>query len=336
MQGNNFLPLYRRLREWSDDDPSDLLHDCELDESLEELCVEVFHAATEAANEMEVMESGVFTASASVIEALRDYELRFEAPSLTVWHRKVIRDMTELIDTHGDLIADQNGKNVGMGELLLQYMDSISKNIEGHWADAGNHAIQIGKLNSDYLYSEVKNCEDLVEVHGGAPSSFNVSTAAGLSAIPSFLSSLADHGIDAEGFFRRRALLNSVAIPEHAMKRGHNQETTALLELIAQARRAYLAGSHAGAVALLRALIEHLLLDYYHSTGTTLVEVINNARNLPVNRSDIHELRKLANGLLHGSNVIVVDKSFSATCAAERKIAAMLELSWKLVEGIPE
>ena len=135
----------------------------------------------------------------------------------------------------------------------------------------------------------------------------------------------------------RAAVAPDILMPEHISTKLNNQEQIALYELLEQALNAFVFGSPAAAIALLRSVVELVLSEHYGSRGRDLQELIDNAKGLPKNaRSDrLHKIRRAANQVLHYS---VADDG--AVSAMRGEIAVENVLSFTtvvrdLIEGSP-
>lgn len=327
-----FVSSYRKLIEWSDDDPITLVADSQIDESLEELCVSVFNSANIAATSLNKVD-GIPTADQKFVRALRDYESRFEKYVLEVWLISSSRKFTEILAISefelGGMTHDLARRALQMNELMRDMANSFVVNKTNAYRNFGVEA-------AEDIQSEIKYCNELILKNGGLLNKIDGSRMSQLSAIPALFQRLEMAGIDVSGIFRRVAFTPQVIVPTHVSKKAHNQEKVALYEYVSQAQKAFVAGSYAGAVALLRALIEHILTDYYGSGEGDLVSQINDAKGLPISKSSLQEIRKFANGMLHFSHLINTEGFFLSDTDAEIKISSMFEAVSKLIEGIPK
>ena len=128
-----------------------------------------------------------------------------------------------------------------------------------------------------------------------------------------------------------------ILVPEHISKKWNNQKQIALYELLEQALNAFIFGSPAAAIALLRSVVELVLSEHYGSRERDLQELIDNAKGLPKNaRSDtLHKIRRAANQMLHYS--VADDGAVSAMRGeiAVENVVSFTKVVRDLIEGSP-
>ncbi len=144
-------------------------------------------------------------------------------------------------------------------------------------------------------------------------------------------------GLDLFAARTRLAVRPDILVPEHISKKLNNQEQFALYELLQQALNAFVFGSPAAAIALLRSVVELVLSEHYGSRGRDLQELIDNAKGLPKNtRSDtLHKIRRAANQMLHYSVADVGAVSAMRGEIAVENVFSFTKVVRDLIEGSP-
>ena len=91
-----FLTEFRKLKEWSDDNPEVLEKDAESDESIAELCARVSDLFLSLKPEMKQRTRSIYeNVGSSVISAFWDYENRYDYHVTKValsWHGRKLRE----------------------------------------------------------------------------------------------------------------------------------------------------------------------------------------------------------------------------------------------------
>jgi hypothetical protein len=128
-----------------------------------------------------------------------------------------------------------------------------------------------------------------------------------------------------------------IYVPTHVSKKLHNQERAALYDQLEQAWRAFIFGSPAGAIALMRSVVELVLSEHYGSQGLDLKELIDNARGLPrtARASDLHRLRKIANNILHFPDPNGGSIQDGGEESLEKNVVTLTTVVRDLIEGAP-
>jgi hypothetical protein len=137
-------------------------------------------------------------------------------------------------------------------------------------------------------------------------------------------------GFDLRGVFRRRRLLPFVLVPRHVSQHYGEEEHGSLLKRLQEAHDAFVFGSNFAAIALMRSILETTLIKHYRSFGNDLNQQIENCTGLPLRCSKLalHDVRKLANAVLHSSNS-------SNQVPNELKMLSLLTVLQTLIEGAP-
>jgi hypothetical protein len=144
---------------------------------------------------------------------------------------------------------------------------------------------------------------------------------------------IASTGFDLGSVFRRRELVPFVLIPRHVSSHHGSQEKLSLLTHLQQAHEAFIFGVPFAALALMRSVLEVVLVKHYGSSGKDLRDLIDNARSLPsgVGKRELHELRMLANDILHFERQRV-----RLPQDMERKLLSFFVSLRSLIEGTPQ
>ena len=130
----------------------------------------------------------------------------------------------------------------------------------------------------------------------------------------------------------------SFLVPTQISKRLHNQESAKLYGLLDQALHAFVFGSPAGAIALMRSIVENVLAEHYQSNGGDLCELINQAKGLPQSASskDLHKLRRVANSVLHTSDTdCALNVNHPIQLDGDKDVITLLQIVKNLIEGAP-
>lgn len=145
-------------------------------------------------------------------------------------------------------------------------------------------------------------------------------------------------GLDFRGIFRKRELIPFTLIPRHVSNKGADKSKPSLINLLQQAQEAFVFGTPYAALALMRAVLETVLRDYYQAKERDLIDQIKNFKKLPksVNRPALHRLRMRGNEILHERSPNL-GKAFDAldNQAQELEVMALLSQLRHLIEGAP-
>jgi len=136
---------------------------------------------------------------------------------------------------------------------------------------------------------------------------------------------------------RRRALVPFVLVPRKVANQDGSEMRSALLQNLKEAQDAFVHGTPVACVVLLRATVEVALKEHYRSFGTTLKERIESVRGkLPLGATvrELHELRELANALLHDPSTRLRTGVGPSDAETETNVVAMLVVVRGLIEGI--
>lgn len=268
-----FLKHFSDLKEAIDDEPDGLVDLALADDSVAELCSDLFFVASFKLRPAERQRAELFSAPVDpkFLKAWRDFEERYEDRVTTVFFAKLDPSLAAeegpAPDPQRDWeFADSDAED--MASAIQTLLDFTSHELDQDWREIGDDDYV------DRLEEGAKAWERLV----------------------------GDWKFDLRGVFRRRALVPFVLVPRTVSNRMGNAEKLSLLENLRQAQQAFIFGTPLAALALLRSIVEAALRDLYKADGPDLVERIKNARNrLPsgANAAALHRLRKQANSVLH-------------------------------------
>jgi Domain of unknown function (DUF4145) len=122
-----------------------------------------------------------------------------------------------------------------------------------------------------------------------------------------------------------------VLIPRHVAAKHSPAQPLSLFEHLKQAHEAFVFGTPLASLVLLRSVLELVLRNHYGTNGD-LEEQIKSVTHLPpgVTRSDLHDIRRLANAVLHFSTERVTIPE-----DIERQMVKHLDVLRRLIVGAP-
>jgi len=262
-----FMAAFSRLKELIEYDPTDLEAMADGDESVWDACVKVGDAAQPflslAAGSRQAFADPV---NPAFTRQWREYEARYADPVGTI----VLADL--------------------LGAKAVDFKrDDTANDPLRRWKDADTFAID----SAQSIKKVVGFASDMAE-RGFGGGDVTDEVADGVRAWET-LSSTA--GQDLRGIFRRRQLVPFVNIPRHV---SYREGADRLKDYLQQAHDAFIFGLPSAALAMMRTLLEIVLVGHYGASGGKLEDLINTARGLDANRKRVlHRLRKLANGVVH-------------------------------------
>jgi hypothetical protein len=351
-----FLTEFRKLKEWSDDNPEVLEKDAESDKSIEDLCLRVANLFLDLKPEMKRRTRNIYeNVGPSVISAFPDYENRYEYHVNKVVFSRFRRNIREVKQAITDPQRLKSlSTNLRKTKKLLtdpQFMKYIDTGVAGLDAflvfnqskkdRAEDPSVYLSKREPLYessIFDDLSQANRWLKGEIKQPPVRN-------SKLPEFRFTGIDYvleflkltGLDLIAARKRLAVTPDILVPEHISKKLNNQEQIALYELLEQALNAFVFGSPAAAIALLRSVVELVLSEHYGSRGRDLQELIDNAKGLPKNaRSDtLHKIRRAANQMLHYS--VADDGAVSAMRGeiAEKNVLSFTTVVRHLIEGSP-
>lgn len=294
-----FMSLYAKVREYSDDDPDCVEQTAASDDEFGEICFKLSTLVLDLGRAMEEYpDRFVSPVGKDFIKSWRDYEQRYAAPIAGVW--------------------------------LARFQISPSgKQATSHY-DAKHHA-------ADYFAQETESAIEtsIASVHdkflaGDYDTEENGHWMSTSWSGWRFLRHSV--GLDIRGILRRRALVPFVLVPHHVSARYGSNEQSSLLGLLHQAQDAFIFGVPFAAVALMRAILEATLVNHYAASGIDLKAKIDSAPDdkLPWRlRQELHRLRRFANRVLHVRGEPIKEPP------SEEAMVAHLHHLRDLLEGAP-
>jgi Domain of unknown function (DUF4145) len=117
----------------------------------------------------------------------------------------------------------------------------------------------------------------------------------------------------------------------HVAAKHSPAQALSLFEHLKQAHEAFVFGAPLAVLALLRSVLELVLRNHYGTSGD-LEEQIKSVKRLPtrVTRGDLHDIRRLANAVLHFStDRLTIPEDI------ESQMIKHLDVVRRLIEGAP-
>lgn len=302
-----FMALFARLKDWSDDDPEGLFDFTASDESVRELCTRLsFAAHFLKMNERRARALFAAPVDPAFLAAWRDYEARYESILSGIW---VSDFLPELANAEPSIVpkADLQWDNAD---------DEASEQASGI-----KEAMDLAQFNADQEDRWIDQPDFIERVQDG---------------IAAWERLRQDTGFDLQGVFRRRALVPFVLVPRLIAAKHGSAETLSMLKNLQQAHDAFVFGATYAALALMRSIMEAVLRDHYRAEGKDLSERIRNARGrLPpgANEGALHRLRKLANAILHLDRKKDEGLPKMDEVRLEKEIVSLLFVLRALIEG---
>lgn len=301
----DFMALFTRLKDWSDDDPEGLSDFAAGDESVRDLCAKLSLAAyLLKMNERRARVLFAAPVDPAFLAAWRDYEERYESIVSGIWLSDLLPEL-----------ASVEPSRVPKADL--------------QWNNADDEANeQKSGINSAIYWARCEVANDVLD-----DESFLRELDEGVAAWDRLI---ADHGLDLRGVFRRRALVPFVLVPREVAARQGSTEKLSMLKNLQQAHDAFVFGATYAALALMRSIMEAVLRDHYRAEGRDLNERIRNARGrLPpgANEGALHRLRKLANAILHLDREKDEGLPKMDEVRLEKEIVSLLFVLRALIEG---
>lgn len=299
-----FLRLYRRVRDWTKDDPALVRSTARDDEEFQELCLDL-ESVESRLRQAEDFSRHRFAKTVGVgfISAWRDCEKRYSKALAEVLS---VVSLAELGIPDPGIDPHKGSKTELQVQIAADEAREEARAVESAIEHAGMDIENMGGFyDEDYCEEVAKGIRDWQRLRRGL-------------------------GFDLEGVFRRRKLIPFILVPPHISNRVGDRERLSLYTQIEGAHEAFVFGAPFAALALMRSILEVVLRDHYGNAGD--LEAAINSAKLPKGmiRARLHRLRKLANKILHVSeNAAELPANF------EREIVEHLYLLRDLIEGSP-
>lgn len=302
-----FMALFARLKDWSDDAPGELADFAATDPSVNELCIQLrFAADFLKMNERRARALFAAPVDPEFVAEWRDYEERYEPVISVVW-------LSHLFPEFGPAEPSRTTR----ADMKWDNADGEAEEQAG----GIDHAIEFASEQADNTYREFIDSDRADEIQEGVAAWNRLKQ---------------DTGFDLRGIFRRRALIPFVFVPRQVAAKHGSAETLSLLTNLQQAHDAFVYGTPYAALALMRSIMEAVLRDHYRADGKDLSERVRNARGrLPRGASEaaLHRLRKLANAVLHMDRKKDEGLPKIDEVLLEKEIVSLLLVLRALIEG---
>jgi hypothetical protein len=303
-----FMALFAKLKEWSDDDPDGLFDFAAGDESVRKLCIDLwFSARFLKMNERRARRLFATPVDPLFVAGWRDYEERYESVVSSIWISTILPEFAGAPPTRVPK-ADQEWKIAD--DEAEQQSSGIGSAI--YWARC--------EVENDNL--DGPEGRDLLRALD--------------EGVTAWERLIGDHGLDLRGVFRRRALVPFVLVPRSIAAKHGSAEKLSMLKNLQQAHDAFVFGASYAALALMRSIMEAVLRDHYRADGKDMNERIQNARRqLPPGANDaaLHRLRKRANAILHLDQEKDEGLPELDEVRLEKEIVSLLFVLRALIEG---
>lgn len=269
----NFMVLFARLKDWSDDAPNELAEFAASDSSVRDLCTKLFFAASSLKmNERRARSLFAAPVDPAFIIAWREYEEHYGRLLSGIW----------LSGLFPEISAGEPDRAPESDRRWSRSDDDAKEQECGI-----ESAIEFAQYNIDQedRWTDQPEFVERIQEGVGAWERLKQET-----------------GFDLRGVFRRRALVPFVLVPRQVANMHGSAETLSMLQNLQQAHDAFVYGAPYAALTLMRSILEAVLRDHYRAEGVDLNERIRNARGrLPPGANDarLHRLRMLANAIVH-------------------------------------
>jgi hypothetical protein len=326
-----FVSTFRKLKEWTDECPERIIEFAERDGSIGSLCFDMMNCYLDLA--LSIDKSGIVIrdgVDVTFIRNMREFEKLYKF--------SVEKASFNYLKTWGKIFGldrDDGFKDLWkQANFIINGMDNISSKCnEDQWL----FFHKSGKELQQRIITQLTAANNWLKGNEIKTPYKSDGSPLGVTAIDDLLWLIDDFHLDIGTAFRRKSLLPDIYIPAHVSDRFHNQEKAALYDYLEQASKAFIFGSAAGSIALLRSVVELVLSEHYRSSGRELSELIDNAQGLPKNASasQLHRLRKMANAILH----VPIPRGPGTDEIEERRseldTLALINLVRELIEGAP-
>lgn len=320
-QVNTFLLAFEQLRLCSDDNPLSIKEDVKHDDSVGELCLKISMLHKDLVDAIPSIKPGLKgDVSSQHIARLRDYAERWERSvdiAMLTWFKKrnlelgsagdLPEELVDLLKKFDDLGSSLTDMHVAVSEDIWTYMQGVGNNVA---TDIDGELESTNALSDEHHYN---------------------------TSIGRFFWTIKEQEWDVAGIIRRNAIVPEIIVPSHVSQRLHNQAKPMLYGHLYEATQAFIVGSFAATVALLRPILEYLLSEHYGAKGRDLHEMINSAQGLPktARRDELHKLRMAANSILHPAGARGTEQNLDDVRRTELEISSHLRLMRDMVEGVP-
>lgn len=302
-----FMRLFSRLKDWSDDNPDNLFDLAKTDTSIKNLCECLFWVCYVIKyNERNQRELFTGPVDPKFLDSWRNYEECYEY---------IVGNISL-----SDLCSESDFKKPSKTSSDLKWKNANDE--ATNQAQSINDVIKFAEWNADQDDRWNESQEDFIQgIKHGAAAWDRLNQ---------------DTGFNLQSIFRRRALVPFVLVPRKLTFKHKSKEK--ILRNLQQAHDAFIFGTPHAALALMRSIVEAVLRDHYGATGADLSDLINNVPEhcLPsdVKKAALHRIRILANDVLHlrrENNEGLMNKD---DVQFEKTILFLLVIIRRLIEGV--
>lgn len=301
-----FMKLYASFVHDLDADPNEIEELAINDSSVKEMCLDLRNAAVAIfAAEKSARAHFTTPVNPEFIESRRDYEERWSEQLDRIYWKDYAKE------TGLDFLAEP------FPQLSPSESIKVADGAARYMVMAIGEAIALADdtlANDGHIFSE----EDAHWVEDG------------VEAWRTFTHT-SDHLV--LSILRRQSAVEFINVPTHVAHKHGSAETLSLYTLLRQAQEAFVCGLDFAAIALLRALMELVLVKHYEVNRQELDRMIDaSANKLPKNLqpSVLHRLRQLGNWVVHSNQERV-----STVDDLEQEILAGFQILRRLIEEAP-
>lgn len=346
-QVSNFLACFAQLKNYSDDDPLELMKLCCSDDSVVELCTQIYASYKDIKDENDLNSSAyIHSISKNFINFFRDYENRYhlactwgsmcgEDSPAAGSAKDIIRIYVQNRDVYTKHSSHLNPSHINKSAWEIADEDAVIAKAK----------IDDATIISQYLMGWVESYpalnESLLEA-GGSDAIELIQSASDGSEIFRNLEAITD--IDIQGIIRRKSLAPLILVQSKSSHGSHSSLQISLFSILNQAHKAFIFGLNFASISMLRSTLEVILRDHYKLGGTSrdgrpidLLQMINDSYSkLPkdIGPMHLHKLRIKANSILHISPKNVEGESADPIMALEIEVLEYLHTIRRLIEEL--
>jgi hypothetical protein len=309
-----FLEKFNRLKEYCSGNPDNISEIADKNDECHTLCVALYSISSDLrAAEFAAARAFSSPTNPIFVKAWREWLLRFEDPVAYIAVRQSFLEDREVS-------VPQHLKD----ELKLS------------WAFAEIQGISVflsleKLLIASQIFPQVTE-KMIRQVYGE-----DMHEPGEMSAFEAWQNLKEKVGLDPSEAARRRILTPFVLVPRKVSDKISISHRTNLLNLLADAQRAFIFGANNAAVALLRSIMENVLREHYNAEGGRLDELIGSVWNrLPANVhvNKLDRIRRLANSILHHDSFRRDPWSHLNERELEEEMVEMFRIISSLIEGV--
>jgi hypothetical protein len=309
-----FLENFNRLKEYCSGNPDNISEIAEKNDECHTLCVTLYSIASDLRT-AEFATARAFSSPTNPIfvKAWREWLLRFE-----------------------EAVADIAIKQAFLEDREVSVPQHLKDELELSWDLAQIQGISIllsieTLLIASQVFPQV--AEKMIrQVYGE-----DMHEPGEISAFEAWKNLKEKVGLDPLAAARRRILTPFVLVPRKVSDKVSISHSASLLNLLADAQRAFIFGANNAAVALLRSIMENVLREHYNAEGGRLDELIGSVWNrLPANVhvNKLDRIRRLANSILHHDSFRRDPWSHLNERELEEEMVEMFKMISSLIEGV--